>query len=484
MRLAGAWMTAFLLLIMFSACPPPEIVLTADEQAPGQGEKGREEETRRKQLRPQRVFGRVVDKTDDDCQREKTGGHAQDILDAALEYCRESQVYADRGEVEEAVAALDKAYGLILEVDATNDSELLQQVDDIRLTVCKRILLIHSSRYVVAKGSHEAFPLGLNDEVRREIEVFKGSQRAFFENSYRRSGRYRAMIVERLKKAGLPEVLAWLPLIESGFKVRAFSPARALGLWQFIPTTGYRFGLRRDEWIDERMNVEKATDAAIAYLRELHGIFGDWTTVLAAYNCGESRVLRVIHSQKIDYLDNFWDLYDRLPGETRRYVPRFLAALHILKDPSRYGISLPDPEDASVFEKVRVDRQIHLEALARVLKVAPEEMVRLNPELRREVTPPGAYQLRVPVPKAKILSKLIDKVPTYKPPRKRFSIHVIRRGETLSHLARRYRVSVAAITRANHIKKKALLRIGQKLKIPLGKTRAARKHRRGSKKKR
>ena len=109
------------------------------------------------------------------------------------------------------------------------------------------------------------------------------------------------------------------------------SPARALGLWQFIPSTGYKFGLKRDNYIDERMNPEKSTQAAIAYLKALHQIFGDWTTVLAAYNWGERRVLKAIRSQNINYLDNFWDLYERIPRETARYVPRFLATLYILK---------------------------------------------------------------------------------------------------------------------------------------------------------
>ena len=116
--------------------------------------------------------------------------------------------------------------------------------------------------------------------------------------------------------------------MESGFKIQAYSRARALGLWQFIPSTGYKFGLSRDEWVDERMDVEKSTQAAIAYLKELHGMFGDWLTVLAAYNCGEGRVLRVISRQHINYFDRFWDLYNQLPRETARYVPR-LSLIHI-----------------------------------------------------------------------------------------------------------------------------------------------------------
>jgi len=161
----------------------------------------------------------------------------------------------------------------------------------------------------------------MNDHVAREIRSLQTVERNFFIDSYYRSGMYRPHIVAQMKKAGLPEDLSWLPLIESGFKVKALSRARALGLWQFIASTGYRFDLRRDRWVDERMDLERSTDAAINYLTTLHDLFGDWTTVLAAYNCGEANVLRVIRQQHVNYLDNFWDLYTRLPAETARYVP-------------------------------------------------------------------------------------------------------------------------------------------------------------------
>jgi membrane-bound lytic murein transglycosylase D len=118
--------------------------------------------------------------------------------------------------------------------------------------------------------------------------LFQTVEREFFLESYQRSGRYREQFARTIRDAGMPEDLAWLPLIESGFKVKALSRARALGLWQFIPSTGYKFGLKRNDWVDERLDPEKSTMAAIAYMKELHQIFGDWATVLAAYNCGEA----------------------------------------------------------------------------------------------------------------------------------------------------------------------------------------------------
>ncbi|MFC1890705.1 lytic transglycosylase domain-containing protein [Thermodesulfobacteriota bacterium] len=176
-------------------------------------------------------------------------------------------------------------------------------------------------------------------------------------------------MLEELEAAGLPLQLSWLPLIESGFKVKAYSRARALGLWQFIPSTGYRYGLKRDLWIDERMDPLKSTRAAIEYLSDLHGLFGDWATALAAYNCGEGNVLRAIRAQKINYLDDFWDLYLHLPSETARYLPKFLATLAILDDPQSYGITLPEPDPPLYFKSVRVEKPARLSDIAKAYEI-------------------------------------------------------------------------------------------------------------------
>ncbi|OAG27534.1 lytic transglycosylase domain-containing protein [Thermodesulfatator autotrophicus] len=393
----------------------------------------------------------------------------QNIVDSALEYYNLSQDLWNQGKAEEALEALDQAYELLLQID--EDSELAQSKENLRFVIAKRILEIYASRYTATNGLYSEIPLVLNRYVEAEIKRFQTCERSFFLNAYKRSGRYRPMILAKLKEAGLPEELSWLPLIESGFKVNALSPARALGLWQFIPSTGYKFGLKRNYWIDERMDPEKSTEAAIAYLTELHKIFGDWTTVLAAYNCGEARVLRVIKRQKINYLDNFWDLYERLPRETARYVPRFLAVLHILNDPAKYGFDkLPTPDPPLEYETVKVDKQYSLKTIAKALGISDKLLADYNPELRYRITPAN-YDLKVPKGKGPELVALLEKgsIKPWVPKKTYYVYHRLRRGETLSHLARRYKTSVVAIMRANGISNPRRLRAGQRLKIPVGK---------------
>ncbi len=399
--------------------------------------------------------------------KERNGVSDQDLLDSALDLSKASREFWSKGKLDEAIETLDQAYALVLKVDTDRYPDLIQQKDDLRFVISKRILEIYASRYTVVNGKHNAIPLTMNKYVEAEIKRFQTNERKFFMASYGRSGKYMPAIVEALKEAGMPEELAWLPLIESGFKVRALSRARALGLWQFIPSTGYKFGLKRDTWVDERMDPEKATAAAIEYMTELHHMFGEWITVLAAYNCGEGRVLRVIKEQKINYLDNFWDLYERLPRETARYVPRFLAVLHILKDPEKYGFTFDDTDDPISYEIVKINKRVQLKSVADKVNVAREDLFALNPELRQKVTPDREYLLKVPVGKGDILLATIDEVPLWTPPQKTYAYHKVRRGDTLSAIAAKYRSRVRDIVRANKIRKRHMIRVGQKLKIPL-----------------
>ncbi|KIE17904.1 hypothetical protein DS62_09190, partial [Smithella sp. SC_K08D17] len=322
-------------------------------------------------------------------------------------------------------------------------------------------------------GKNSEIPLTMNADVEKEIRSFQGVERDSFIAAYQRSGMYSSAILKELKKAGIPEEFFWLPLIESLFKINAYSSARALGLWQFIPSTGYKFGLIRNAWIDERMDVQKSTQAAIAYLKELHNMFGDWLTVLAAYNCGEGRVLRVISRQHINYLDSFWDLYRQLPNETARYVPRFLAILHIIKDPQKYGFDLSDPEEPISTETVKVNKIMKLKDIADKIGASDETMALLNPELKYKMTPDHEYDLRIPEQSLEKFKLVYNDIPESQKPRlvsarKVFIKHRVRRGETLSSIARKYHVSISTIKFYNKLRSNKLIK-GRRLTIPTSK---------------
>ncbi len=395
----------------------------------------------------------------------------QEALDQALELLNQSQSFWKKGDIDNSLRCLDEAYALILEVNG--DPETARQKDDLRLIISKRIVEISTSKYTVAKGKQSEIPMIMNADVEREIRSFQTVERGFFLRSYQRSGQFRPIILKYLQEAGLPKELSWLPLVESGFQCTVLSRARALGLWQFIPSTGYKYALQRDRWVDERLDVEKSTKAAIAYLKELHAIFGDWLTCLAAYNCGEGRVLRVISKQHLNYLDHFWDLYRQLPNETARYVPRFLATLHIIRDPKKYDMDLGnDLEKPIPYEVVKVEKCMRLQDIAQHASLSKEVLTALNSELKLQLTPDKAYELKVPGGSAKLISATLDDIPKWEPPRpasgsKRSVLirHRVKKGESLKGIARRYKTTVNDIMEYNDLSSRKVS-VGQVLRVP------------------
>jgi len=387
------------------------------------------------------------------------------LVTDALEACEFARMFWERGDIDEALDSLDHAYSLLLDIP-DDDPELDQGKQDLRHLISRQVVEIYRSRLTSAVDLGSSIPVELNTHVEREIRSFQRGERSFFMESYRRSGLYRPMIVRMMRDAGLPEELSWLPLVESGFKTRALSRARALGMWQFISSTGYRYGLSRSHWIDERMDPEKSTQGAIGYLTELHRMFGDWMLALAGYNCGENRVMSVIRRQQEDYLDHFWDVFEQLPRETARYVPRFLATLLIVRDPEKYGFDLPQPLPPANHETVSADRYVRLDDLDRALGLDRGTLARLNPELRRGVTPDKTYELNVPAGSAPTFQAKLAELPAYVPPKDSFVVHRVRRGETLSSIARRNRTSVNAIMSANNLRSRNRIYVGQRLKIP------------------
>ncbi len=402
---------------------------------------------------------------------EEPASEPERIQKEALEACQSAEELLGRGDVEGALGAVDRAYALMLQLPGNHDDTYLQAKEDIRVLAADLIGRVYSAGRRAAAGASRSWDLALpivdNQHVQRELRSFTTVERESFLEGYRRSGLYRPMILARLEKAGLPGQLSWLPLVESWFKVRALSRASAFGMWQFIGSTGVRYGLGRDTWVDERLDPEKATDAAIAYLTDLHGLFGDWPKALAAYNCGEARVLRLSRQSADEYLD-FWDLYEMLPGETRRYVPRLFAALQIIENPAKYGMTLPEPDaPPSDVGTVKVARSVRLDRLDAALGLEAGTLAALNPALRRQATPKRTFDLRVPVGQEETLLAQIGALPEWTPPVPQFATHRVRSGETLSVIASHYGTSVSALMRANGLRSAHRLRIGQRLRIPL-----------------
>src|SRR3954451_21658806 len=263
-------------------------------------------------------------------------------------------------------------------------------------------------------GDHD-IPIPLNQRVLAFIELFQGRLHDFLEEGMRRGTRYLPMIQNVFRAEGLPLDLAYVPLVESAFKPNALSRTKAKGVWQFMSGTGLENGLRRDWYIDERSDPEKATLAAAKYLRTLSKIFGgDWHLALASYNGGPGRMQRAL---KTTGVDNFWTLTDKskiLPRETREYVPMILAAIVIARNPAQYGFDF-ESEEPAAFDTVTLPRPVDLRRIAEWTDTSINHIQALNPELRRWTTPvrDRNYELKVPVGTAgTVEARLADAPPT------------------------------------------------------------------------
>ncbi len=272
-------------------------------------------------------------------------------------------------------------------------------------------------------------------------------------------------ICEAVRKRGLPGELCLLPVIESALDPMARSGSGAVGLWQFIPGTARRYGLRIDWWIDERRDPLAATNAALRYLTDLHVRFGDWLLAVAAYNCGEGQVARALQTAPDDAA--FFEL--RLPRETLAYVPRLLAFAAIFRDPEAHGITLPgrlgrNETLDTPYAPVPTGGQMDLSRAALATGLTLAELHRLNPALKRWATPPrGPDRLLLPAERAPVLAAALAAVPESE--RVGWLRHRIARHETLGHIAQRYHVDVAALMEANGLRN-SLIREGRFLLVP------------------
>ncbi len=360
----------------------------------------------------------------------------------------------------ELIDEADEIEALILPMDGVLDTtEELVILPPIDLFVDER-----RGEVVVEDGQLPSsdFPLVLNQTVESFLEAMAGSSEYHqrIEVGLGRAGAYLPMIRAELARAGLPEDLSYLPLIESAFSLKAYSRARAHGMWQFISSTGRHYGLEIGSLVDERRDPVRSTEAAVAYLSDLHDQFDDWYLALAAYNSGAGNVRRAVRRSGST---DFWVLRRYLPRETRNYVPAFIASVIVAKNPAQYGFT-PPQERPWIYDHIEVPDALDLQFLASNSGIPLDELRELNPAIRRDLTPArGTTTLRLPSGTASDAQAVLDSNPRDKwAPR---MIHTVREGDSLYVIARKYGSSVSAIRQANGLHG-SLIRPGQSLVVP------------------
>ncbi len=312
----------------------------------------------------------------------------------------------------------------------------------------------------------EVFSIAVPDEdvIGRYVDGLLAARRDWLQTVLDRSLRYRALISRALAARGMPRELGFLPALESGFQDGAVSPRGAAGLWQLMRNTASPYGLRMDLWVDERRDVDKATEASLGKLSENYGYFGDWYLALAAYNCGVGRLAGILRRNPGS---DFWSLRKKgvLPRETAAFVPQFLALSRILGHAGRYGLDL-DWEPAPAWSTIALDRCVDLRRLARASGAPLDALLSGNPELNFLVTPPTAYGYQLKVP-ADYRDAVAAALAGPEMPLMEFRVHQVTQGDTLSGMSIRYGVSVPLIQEFNPSLVPRALRLGVKVLIPV-----------------
>jgi membrane-bound lytic murein transglycosylase D len=373
---------------------------------------------------------------------------------------------------------LDSLSKSVIEEISIEYSKYLARINGLEedsLTAANVIELIGDIEESVSEDSSETFvtindvidttqqlsiPLVLNKKVKNAIEYFQGRGRRVFTKWLQRSGWFRDLMIPLLQEEGVPEELYYLAMIESGFNPHARSYARATGIWQFMQSTGKAYGLNNSWWYDERRDPEKSTRAAAQHLKDLYERFNNWYLAIAGYNFSPAK----IESRMKRYnVQEFWDL-PRLPRQTRNYVPTFIAAVLIAKNPENYSFYI-EPEKPIVYDTVTVKECVDLNVVAECVGSTFSELKKLNPALLRWCTPPdkNSWILNIPIGTKQSFLENYEKVPD----NTKFTYvqHRIRRGETLSEISRKYGVSLPEIKRFNNIRG-TLIREGHYLVIP------------------
>ncbi|MGH8509340.1 MAG: transglycosylase SLT domain-containing protein [Gammaproteobacteria bacterium] len=353
-------------------------------------------------------------------------------------------------------------------------------------------LRAHLSEGLAQAPSHEPYD-DLWERIRRGFtlpqpaspskESWPGLRQAYLDQLAERARPYLHHIVVEVERRAMPTEIVLLPIIESAYRPEAYSPSHAAGIWQLIPGTGKRFGLRQSAWYDGRRDVLASTGAALDYLENLHGVFkGDWLHALAAYNCGEKTVQTAIHrNRRAGRSTSYWSL--DLPAETKKFVPKLLAMSSIVAAPAEYNVRLKPIANKPYVSEVEIGAPIRLARAAALAQISVAELRRLNPGIIKDTTgPTGPHRLALPVKNADILKREIARTvrpplavagaPNYLlparlavKPRRAGLRHTIRSGDSLSLIANQYRVSVRQILRWNRIKQQKMLLPGTVLLI-------------------
>lgn len=329
------------------------------------------------------------------------------------------------------------------------------------------------------------FPVPLPDRVIDEIEEIQEAYPRGYQAGLNRSFKYAPWIRQQFAEAGLPQDLAWLAMVESQFKSTARSRAGAVGMWQFMPATARRYGLRVDRYVDERRDWQKATKAAVAYLSDLHDMFGEWPLAVSAYNMGEGGLDRTVAMAGGE--KDLWKILDNgahgMHRETQKFFPKLVASVVVAASPERYGFELA-PEQPDRVLRVPVQGSYSLNKLAKASAIDADRLEELNPDLVRGATPPtGTHMVAVPADdsarfiaalkkvddaNALALAKVRDETPSRssQPVSPSGQTYKVRRGDTLSGIAARYGVSTRQLMEANNIRSSRHLMAGKTLKIP------------------
>ncbi len=357
-----------------------------------------------------------------------------------------SQV-ADEGEAEDPAAPAE-------------ESGLKSEAEVLKLSATE--LRDESARVKAAgQGVTYDFPIDLNDKVLTWVSLFTTERKGYVERSLSRASAYMPMIRQVFAEEGVPQDLAYLGVVESGYINSAKSYAKAVGMWQFMRSTGRIFGLEGNRWVEERRDPVKATRAAARYLRRLYELTGDWYLALVGYNAGPLTAERAARQLETR---NFWDMYrsQYLRNQTKNYVPELCAAILVGRNPERYGLKV-DQETPFIFETVQVNGMTSLRVLARSAGVDEDTLKVLNPELLRGSTPPGSYTFRVPVGRGLETQRRLAQVAPGQ--RTDFDAYKIKRGDTLAKLAKRFHVEPEDLMDTNHLAR-GEFKPGRRIQIP------------------